>query len=109
MSPQIDHFEGGEERTTQEVELTGGFKRNLVTVYSRHGCHLCDIAIETLTILQNELGFDLAELYIDDDRELEKKYGEQVPVILIDGEPHDFWRLDPERFKSSLERHRQRR
>ena len=36
-------------------------------------------------------------------------HGEQVPVIQIDGEHHDFWRVDPERFRSSLEKHRQRR
>ena len=89
--------------------FTGGSKRNRVTVYSRHNCHLCDVAFETLTALQGELDFDLTKVYIDGDLELERKYGEQVPVILIDGEQHDFWRVDPERFRSSLERHRQRR
>jgi len=48
-------------------------------------------------------------IYIDDDLELEKLYGEQIPVIHINGEHHDFWRVDPVRFKSSLEKHRQRR
>jgi predicted thioredoxin/glutaredoxin len=89
--------------------FTGDSKRNLVSVYSRHNCHLCDVAFETLTSLQDELDFDLTKLFIDGDVELERKYGEQVPVILIDGEQHDFWRVNPERFRSSLERHRQRR
>ena len=47
-------------------------------------------------------------VYIDGNPELEKLYGEQVPVIHIDGNHHDFFRVDPERFKSSLEKHRQR-
>jgi glutaredoxin len=79
----------------------------LVTVYSRHGCHLCEVAVSTLELLQNELDFDIEERFIDGDIVLEKAYGEQVPVIHIDGEHHDFFRVDPERFKSSLDKRRQ--
>lgn len=82
--------------------------RNQITVYTRHGCHLCDVAIETLESLQGELDFDIEKRFIEGDSELEEKYGEQVPVIQIDGEHHDFWRVDPERFRSSLDRHRRR-
>jgi hypothetical protein len=56
-----------------------------------------------------ELGFSIEEIYIDGDDELERLYGEQIPVIHIDGHHHDFWRIDPERFRSSLEKHRQHR
>jgi glutaredoxin len=79
----------------------------MVTIYSRHGCHLCESALDTLQTLQVELSFEIEVIYIDGDEKLEKLYGEQVPVTLIGGEHHDFWRVDPERFKSSLERHRQ--
>lgn len=79
----------------------------MVTIYSRHGCHLCESAIETLETLQAELNFEIEVIYIDGDEKLEKLYGEQVPVTLIGGEHHDFWRVDPDRFRSSLERHRQ--
>ena len=58
--------------------------------------------------MQGELKFSIEKIYIDGDLELEKLYGEQIPVIHLDGEHHDFWRVDPERFKSSLEKHRQR-
>ena len=80
----------------------------MVTVYSRHGCHLCENAVNTLEELREELAFEIEIIYIDGNSELEKLYGEQVPVIHIDGEHHDFWRVDPERFRSSLEKHRQR-
>jgi glutaredoxin len=80
----------------------------MVTVYSRHGCHLCENALNILGGLSEELTFEIEVIYIDGDPELEKLYGEQVPVTLIDGEHHDFWRVDPERFRSSLEKHRQR-
>jgi glutaredoxin len=81
--------------------------RNLVTVYTRKGCHLCDVAIQTLEALQPDLHFDIEKRFIEGDPILEEKYGEQVPVIHINGQHHDFYRVDPERFKSCLERGRQ--
>jgi len=77
-------------------------------VFSRHGCHLCDVAIETLESMKIELDYSIEVTYIDGNEELEKLYGEQVPVTHIDGEHHDFWRVDPERVRACLERHRQR-
>jgi hypothetical protein len=80
----------------------------VVTVFSRHGCHLCDVAMNQLESMKNELNFEIEKIFIDGDSELEKLYGEQVPVIHIDGVHHDFFKVDPERFKASLEKHRQR-
>ena len=79
----------------------------MVTVYSRHGCHLCEDAVNVLEQLRPELDFEIEIIYIDGNPELEKLYGEQVPVTHIDGIHHDFWKIDPVRFKSSLEKHRQ--
>jgi len=81
---------------------------NLVTIYSRHGCHLCEVAEATLAELKEELNFEIETKYIDGSNELEKLYEHEVPVIHIDGEHHDFYKVDPDRFKSSLEKHRQR-
>lgn len=39
---------------------------------------------------------------IDHDPDLEKKYGEQVPVIFIDNKIHDYWRIDPKRFLKAI-------
>ena len=79
----------------------------VITVYSRQRCHLCDVALELLVSMKDELDFTINKIYIDGEMKLEKLYGEQVPVIHIDGEHHDFWRVDPERFRFSLEKHRQ--
>ena len=77
-----------------------------VVLYSRSGCHLCDIALETLEKLQSELSeeapFEIEVLLIDGNPDLEKRFGEQVPVTYIDGSPHDFWRVEPDRFKKAL-------
>jgi glutaredoxin len=78
----------------------------MVTVYSRRGCHLCENAVNTLEGLREELSFDIEVIYIDGNLDLEKLYGHEVPVIHINGEHHDFFKVDPERFRSSLEKHR---
>ena len=77
-----------------------------ITVFTRHGCHLCHAAIELLESMRSELDFTIEKIYIDYDEKLESLYGEQIPVIHINGEHHDFFRVDPERFRSSLEKHR---
>ena len=79
----------------------------VVTVYSRTGCHLCHDAIELLETMKDELEFSIDVILIDGNPELEKLYGEKIPVTQIDGQHHDFWRIDPERFRSSLLIYRQ--
>jgi glutaredoxin len=79
-----------------------------ITIYSRQGCHLCDDAQKTLESMREELNFEIVVIDIDQDTELIKLYSDQVPVIHIDGIHHDFYKVDPLRFRSSLEKHRQR-
>ncbi len=78
----------------------------VVTVYSRLNCHLCEVAVDALESVRTELAFEIEKIYIDGDAELIKKYGEEVPVIHIDGKHHDIFRVDLNRFRSSLEKHR---
>jgi glutaredoxin len=78
-----------------------------VTIYSRQGCHLCDDAFNALESMREELNFEIDLINIDEDAELVKLYSDQVPVIHINGEHHDFYKVDPVRFRSSLEKHRQ--
>jgi glutaredoxin len=79
----------------------------VVTIYSRENCHLCDVALEALKSVEAELSFKIEKIYIDQDPDLVRKYGEEVPVIHIDGKHHDMFRVDLDRFRSSLEKHRQ--
>ena len=79
----------------------------VVTVYSRKNCHLCEVAVKKLETVKVELSFEIEKVYIDGDTELTSKYGEEVPVIHIDGKHHGMFRVDLERFRSSLEKHRQ--
>ena len=57
-----------------------------VTVYYGVDCHLCERALEQVRVLQAELGFELDEVAIDGDPELEARYREWLPVVEIDGE-----------------------
>jgi glutaredoxin len=60
--------------------------RNLVVVYHASGCHLCERALGQLRGLRDELGFQLDEVAIDGDPELEARYREWLPVVELDGE-----------------------
>jgi glutaredoxin len=73
-----------------------------VTVYSRSNCHLCEVALEVIDEIRNEYEFTITKILIDGNAELEEKYGEQVPVILINNQQHDFFRVDPERFRLAI-------
>ena len=78
-----------------------------ITIYSREECHLCEEAHSTLESMREELNFEIVVIDIDQNAELIKLYSDQVPVIHIDGIHHDFYKVDPLRFRSSLEKHRQ--
>jgi hypothetical protein len=73
-----------------------------VTVISRIGCHLCEIAIDKINLVKEQLQFDLEIKLINDLPELEQEYGEQVPVIMIDNKIHDYWRVDIDRFTKAI-------
>lgn len=60
--------------------------------------------MDTLNGLKGEFDFEIEKILIDDDQVLEQQYGEQVPVILIDGKLHDFFRVDPERFRAAIKK-----
>jgi glutaredoxin len=73
-----------------------------VTVYSRSGCHLCEIAIDRINSVINDYNFTLDIILIDQNSELEKEFGEQVPVILINNKIHDYWKVDLDRFTKAI-------
>ena len=69
-----------------------------VTMYSRRNCHLCEVAKEVVESARNEAEFEFEVVFIDGDAGLEKEYGEEVPVTLINGKRHDYFRVDRTRF-----------
>ncbi len=57
-----------------------------VTVYHAAQCHLCERALAQVRALRDELAFELEEIAIDGDPDLEARYRELIPVVEIDGE-----------------------
>lgn len=56
-----------------------------LTLYTRPGCHLCDRAKAVLHRCRQQFPFDLREVDITSDPDLLARYGEDIPVILMDG------------------------
>ncbi|MEV7182904.1 glutaredoxin family protein [Kitasatospora sp. NPDC101235] len=73
-----------------------------VTLVGKPGCHLCDEAREVILRVTGELGASFEERDITQDEELYRRYWEQIPVTLIDGRQHDFWRVDERRLRTAL-------
>jgi glutaredoxin len=73
-----------------------------VTLYSRPGCHLCDDAREVVERVCADLATTYEEVDISGSVELLDAYTDQVPVTLVDGRRHDFWRVDEARLRAAL-------
>ena len=73
-----------------------------ITFYTKPGCHLCDDARAVVEQVAEETGTAWIEVDISTDDELMREYGEQIPVTLVDGVPHDFWRVDAARLRRVL-------
>jgi glutaredoxin len=74
-----------------------------ITLIGKPGCHLCDDARVVIERVAADTGVDVEEWSILDDPELSEKYWEQIPVVLVDGEQHDFWRVDEQRLRAALQ------
>ncbi|MBM6406134.1 glutaredoxin family protein [Phycicoccus sp. CSK15P-2] len=73
-----------------------------VTLVVRDGCHLCVPARETVARVCAELGVGWEEVDVDADEDRRARWSEEVPVTLVDGRQHDFWRVDETRLRSAL-------
>jgi hypothetical protein len=74
----------------------------MITLLSRPGCHLCDDARKVIERVAADLGEPWEERDITLSEEDARRYREEIPVTLIDGVQHDFWRVDEVRLRSAL-------
>ena len=56
-----------------------------VVLYSRRGCHLCDVAREVVLEVRETVDFGFLEIDIETDDELVREYGIRIPVVTVDG------------------------
>ncbi|PYX98221.1 MAG: hypothetical protein DMG71_00980 [Acidobacteria bacterium] len=73
-----------------------------VVVYSRKGCHLCEIVKESLVKLQRQAGFTWREIDVDSDEELRRQFTDEVPVVFINGRKAFKYRMDEREFLRKL-------
>ena len=57
-----------------------------ITLYGKPGCHLCDDARASLARVRAERSFELVEVDVSLDPQLNRRYGERIPVVALDGE-----------------------
>jgi glutaredoxin len=73
-----------------------------VIVYSRKGCHLCEIVKESLVKLHKRGGFQWRDVDVDSDPDLRRQYNDQVPVVFINGRKAFKYRMDEQEFWRKL-------
>ena len=73
-----------------------------VILYSRKGCHLCEVVKESLQGLTHRAQFTWREVDIDQDQDLRQKYNDEVPVVFIHGRKAFKYSMDEEEFLGKL-------
>ena len=69
---------------------------------TRAGCHLCEVAAETLARIGAEAGLAPVPVDVDADPDLQAEYGDRVPVVLLDGREHSYFTVDVPRLRRDL-------
>ena len=80
-----------------------------LTLIGKPGCHLCEdaeSAVERVLVpflaANPSVAVSITQQNILDDAELAARYSEEIPVLLINGNVHNYWRIDEERFTGAL-------
>jgi len=73
-----------------------------VTLYSRPGCHLCDDMKAVVERVARSVPLTLIVVDISTDAELEQRYGQEIPVLLIDGRKAAKYRVSEEELNKKL-------
>lgn len=80
-----------------------------LTLIGKPGCHLCEDAesavdrvLVSFLAANPSVAVSITQQNILDDVELAARYSEEIPVLLINGKVHNYWRIDEERFTRAL-------
>jgi len=73
-----------------------------ITLLSRPGCHLCDDARAVIARVAADLDVEWEERDITGSPDDLAEYSDMIPVTLVDGVQHDFWRVSEERLRLAL-------
>lgn len=70
---------------------------------TRPQCHLCEAARDVVGRVAAELHLDWEEVSLEDDPSLVEQFGEEIPVVFVDGIQRDFWQIDEARLRRILQ------
>jgi glutaredoxin len=73
-----------------------------ITLLGRPGCHLCDDARGVIRRVADDLGVAWEERDITQSEADLREYWDKIPVTLVDGVQHDFWRVSEDRLRRAL-------
>jgi glutaredoxin len=79
-------------------------ERILVEIYSRPGCHLCDEAKAVIELVRRRLPFELRTVNVETHPAFEKAYGQEIPVVMINGQKAFKYRVDEIEFERKVSR-----
>lgn len=74
-----------------------------VVLFTRPGCHLCDVARAVVAGVTSSLGTTFDEVDIRTSRELLVEHGARVPVVEVDERELSHFRVDAEELRAALE------
>ncbi len=77
--------------------------RPRITLLGKPGCHLCDDARAVIARVAADLGIGWEERDITASRADLAEYWDKIPVTLVDGVQHDFWRVSEDRLRAALQ------
>ncbi|MFZ1919056.1 MAG: glutaredoxin family protein [Terriglobales bacterium] len=77
-------------------------ERGQVILYSRKGCHLCEIVKESLVKLEKRGGFIWREIDVDSNAEVRRLYTDEVPVVFINGRKAFKYHMNEQEFLRKL-------
>ena len=77
-------------------------KRGEVILYTRKGCHLCEIVKESLVKLERHGSFTWREIDVDSNAEIRRLYTDEVPVVFINGRKAFKYRMNEQEFLRKL-------
>ncbi|MQA29544.1 MAG: glutaredoxin family protein [Luteitalea sp.] len=73
-----------------------------LTLYSRPGCHLCDDMKAAVTEVAETVPLQVQEIDISTDADLERRYGLEIPVLLVEGKKAAKYRVSVEDLRRIL-------
>lgn len=73
-----------------------------LTLVTRRDCHLCEEARPVVAAVAARTSTEWVEIDVDSDPDLLREYSDQVPVVLVDGKRHSYWRVDSVELEAAL-------